>query len=265
MELVGEVNLTSHRLDDVELLRFPRLGTVSGLAHVVTTRPWNLAPHRGPQRELAIERRRALCRFLGVPFDRLTAPDQIHSHHVVRVETADVGKGRLGRDSAMRFVDGLVCDLPATPLLQLSGDCPLIMLYDSRRKALGTGHASWRGTLAGLTTQLIAAMVAEFGSRPSDLWAGLAPCAGPEAYEVGPEVRRVARRLLPEADRFFHERSGRLYFNLKLANLDQLLRGGVPSGQIELAAECSISDPRFYSHRREGTEAGRFGLLAALV
>src|ERR1044071_8887170 len=134
--------LASTRLDSGELLSFPRLASLDRLVHVITTRPWNMAPHRDAERETCIARRRRVCEYMGMPFERLTAPDQIHSHHVLRVTDDDVGRGRLGRETAMQFVDGLVCDLPDTPIIQLSGDCPMVLVYDAKRHALGTAHAS---------------------------------------------------------------------------------------------------------------------------
>src|SRR5215470_11477738 len=108
--------------EDTQLLRFHSLADRTGLVHAITTKPWNMAPHRGPQSDRALDRRRRLCQHLGLDFDRLTAPDQIHSNHVLRVEPRDVGAGRLGRDDAVPFTDGLVCSLPGVPLLQLSAD-----------------------------------------------------------------------------------------------------------------------------------------------
>lgn len=250
--------------EDTQLLRFASLADAPGLVHVVTTQPWNMAPHRGPQRELAVERRRRLCAHLGIDFERMTAADQIHSHHVVRVEARDVGAGRFGRDSAVRFVDGLVCDMPAVPLLQLSADCPLLLVFDPQRRALGTAHASWRGTVARIAEELVRAMQREFGCRPEGLRAAVCPCAGPQRYEVGEDVRRIARGLLHDADRFFPSVEGRLYFDMRAANCDQLIRSGIPTEQIDVASECTLTDPRFYSHRREGEQTGRFGLLVAL-
>jgi len=254
------------RFLNAELLRFPGLAGFERLAHAITTKPLNMAPHRHEGcRQQAIDYRRLVCEHLGLSFDRLTAPDQIHSHHVLRVTAADVGAGRVGRETAMRFVDGLVCDLADTPIIQLSGDCPILLIYDPRRHALGTAHASWRGTVAGMATQLVARLSAEFGCNPLDMHAGLAPCAGVERYEVGPEVRRIADALLPDAERFFVTRADRLFFDMKAASAAQLIRSGVPASQIEIAPECTISDPRFFSHRREGPSTGRFGLIAGLL
>ncbi len=252
-------------LDDTTLLRFRSLAEQPGLVHAITTAPWNMAPHRGPQADLAVERRRRVCEHLGLDFERLTAPDQIHSPHVLRVDEHDVGRGRFGRDSAIPFVDGLVCNLAKTPLLQLSADCPLMLIFDPRHNAIGTAHASWRGTVAGIATRLVEMMRREFGSRPGELLAGLAPCAGPQRYEVGDDVRRIAHTMLTGAERFFPKPGAKHCFDMRAANADQLIRAGLDPDHIETADACTISDTRFYSHRREGAQTGRFALIAAVV
>lgn len=257
------VQLFSEPFEDAALLRFPALSRVDGLVHAVTTQPWNMAPHRGPHAAQAIERRRRICEHLGVPFQRLTAAEQIHSHHVVRVRPSDVGAGRMRRDDAVRFVDGLVCDLAQTPLLQLSADCPLLLVVDPPHRALGVAHASWRGTVSRIAEHLVALMQREFASRPDALRAGICPCAGASCYEVGEEVARIARNLLPDADQFLPRLGGKYAFDLRAANAAQLQRAGVPAAHIEVAGECTITDPRFFSHRREGAQTGRFALIAA--
>lgn len=258
------VELSATPCEAAQLLTFPHLSAVDGFVHAVTTKPWNLAPHRGPEADRAVERRRALCARLGLPFDRLTAPDQIHSGHVLRVQPSDAGAGRFGRDDAVRFVDGLVTDLPGLPLLQLSADCPLVVVVDGARRAFGTAHASWRGTVAGITRTLVRRMRAEFGSDPGALAAAICPCAGPDRYEIGGDVQRIARTMLPEVDGVFPMNDrGRTCFDLRRANVAQLVAEGVRAEQIAIAEPCTMSDPRFYSHRREGAATGRFGLIAA--
>ncbi len=260
-----ELLITS--LENTQLLKFGSLAQQSGLVHAITTKPWNMAPHRGPEANHAIDRRRKVCQHLGLDFEKLTAPDQIHSHHVLRVEPQDVGRGKLGRDSAVPFVDGLICNIPGVPLLQLSADCPLLLLYDPHRRAIGTAHASWRGTVARIAEHLVAAMQRDFQSNPNDLLAAIAPCAGPARYEIGEDVRRIANSLLPDAERFFPNAadSNKRCFDLRAANVDQLRRAGLNPANIEVADACTISDDRFYSHRREGHAAGRFALIAAIA
>lgn len=252
--------------ENTELLRIPSLAEIDGFAHAITTRPWNMAPHHGPDRGLAVERRRSVCRHLGLSFDRLTAPEQIHSGHVVVVTEADEGAGRWGRADAVRFVDGLVCDRPGVPIIQHSADCPMIVVVDVERRALATAHASWRGTVARIAETLVALLARTAESSPASFQAALCPCAGPGRYEVGDDVRRIASVMLDGAERFFPVgASGRLFFDLRAANVAQLVAAGVPIENISVADRCTMSDERFYSHRRDGPDTGRFALLAGFL
>jgi YfiH family protein len=234
------------------------------LVHAVTTRPHNLAPHRGTDRGPAIENRRRLCAALGLEFDRLTAASQIHGPDVLSVDEADIGRGREGRHTAVPFVDGLITDRPGVPLLSMSADCPTLLAYDPVHRAVGVAHASWRGTLGGIVANLVAQMRRCFNSRPTDVIAGIGPSAGPCCYEVKDDVRRVAATRLEDVDRLIPSRGGRFFLDLWATLESQLLHAGVPHAHIEQAHLCTMCDQRFYSHRRDGAGTGRFGLLCAL-
>ena len=246
------------------LLRFERLAASDGLVHAVASRPHNYAPHRGTERDRARDARRALCEKLGLSFERLTAPAQVMGAEVLPILPDDVGRGRDGRDAAIPFVDGLVCDIPGVPLMLLSADCPLIAVYDPDRPAVGAVHASWQGTLAGGAGNLIRQMQRVFGSDPAQLSAAIAPSAGPCCYEVGPEVRRLAETRWAEPDRFVFERGSRHVLDLWAANRAQLIEAGLQADSIECAGPCTICDDRFWSHRRQGADAGRTALILAL-
>jgi polyphenol oxidase len=257
--------MISQTVGELTLLRFDTLADQPGLAHAVTTRPQNYAPHRGEGREQAIRWRHEVCDLLGAPFESLTSPEQVHGAEVLAVEPFDVGRGRDGRQGAVQFVDGLITDRPGVPLIILSADCPLICAYDPDRPAAGAVHASWRGTVAGASENLIRQMVRSYGSDSGRLKTAISPSAGPCCYEVGQHVRRVARTRLVEADSCFVERDGRVFFDLWTANRRQLLASGVRAENIEVAGACSICDHRFWSHRRDGDNAGRFALFISLV
>ncbi|MFQ5422496.1 MAG: polyphenol oxidase family protein [Phycisphaerae bacterium] len=259
----GRDALTSEEFFDTALLRFPALDALGSFSHAITTRPWNMAPHRGPDAERAVERRRRVCDHLGFAFERLTAPEQIHGGLVIPVASSDVGAGRFGREGAVRFVDGLVCDRPGVPVLQLSADCPLIVAVDPEGRAFGVAHASWRGTVARIAEALVGQMVDAFDTHPDGLLVAICPCAGPDRYEVGDDLRRVACAALRGAERYFPRgSSGRCCFDLRAANVDQLLGAGVRKERIHVAEACTIGDERFYSHRREGERTGRFAVIA---
>ncbi|HSW45062.1 MAG TPA: polyphenol oxidase family protein [Phycisphaerae bacterium] len=250
--------------NDITLSMFERLSREGGFVHALAGKPRNYAPHRGVGREWAMKARGRVCEILGLPLECLTAPAQVMAGEVIRVEPQDVGRGRDGRGSAIPFVDGLICDTPGVPLVLLSADCPLICVYDPDRPAIGAVHAGWQGTVAGAVENLIVQMRRCFSSRPERVLAGISPAAGPCCYEIGDEVRRIAAGRLPNADDVVAVRNGRLTFDMWAANRNQLLRSGLDPENIELAGICSICDERFWSHRRDGADAGRTALFVAL-
>lgn len=252
------------QLGDVKILQFERLAREPGLVHGFVSKPANYAPHRGAGSDGAMAARGRLCEALGLPFDSLTSPAQIQGAEVVPLELGDIGGGRDGRGSAIPFVDGLITDRPSVPLILMSADCPLICAYDPDRPALGAAHAGWQGTFAGIAAHMVRLMQREYGSRPERLRVGIAPSAGPCCYEVGPEVRRIARTRMPDADACFAERGGRLLLDLWRANTLHLIAAGVSPDHIETPGLCTICNPQFWSHRRDGATAGRSALIVAL-
>lgn len=248
----------------VSWLEFDSFSTHRDLVHAVTLRPRNYAPHRGPNQDQAVRWRKELCEKLNVPFARLTAPSQVHGGDVLEVWDEDIGRGREGRDGAVPWVDGLITDRADVPMLHLSADCPIICVFDPDRPAVGAVHASWRGTMAQAAGNLVAQMNRVYGSKADRLLAAIGPSAGPDRYEVGRDVYRIGQTRLPDPDACLKQHGDRWLLNLWEANRQQLVQAGVPDSQIEIAGICSMSDERFWSHRRDGSETGRFAVLLAL-
>jgi YfiH family protein len=249
---------------ELTLLQFENLSRDPVVAHALTTRPHNYAPHRGPDRDRAVYWRKRVCEALGLPFEKLTSPEQVHGADVLAIADEDVGCGRDGREGAVRFVDGLITDRPGVPTIHQSADCPLVCVYDRDRPAVGCIHASWRGTVAGAATNLVRQMERSFESVASRLLAAVSPSAGPCCYEVGPHVGRIVQARFGDADPPLVYRNGRVYLDLWEANRRQLVDAGVNAASIELAGLCTICDERFWSHRRDGAGAGRTALFIGL-
>ncbi len=238
-----------------------------GLAHLVTTR-------RGPDvqqvRHDPAAAGRQIAQVLGL--EDTAYLEQVHGGDVLVCETG----GCAG------FADGLVTATKGLALLGKSADCPIILMADRRGHAIGFAHASWRATVAGITTTVVRRMAA-LGCDPGDLVACICPSAGPCCYEVGEEVRAAALgRLGPHAMSFFRlasrrrsSRGGsttavccahhRHHLDLWRANACALTRAGLRARSIHVAGICTICcDDFFPSHRREGDAAGRFAAVIAL-
>jgi len=156
--------------------------------------------------------------------------------------------------------DALCTDQPGLVLVGKSADCPLILIAEKEGKAVGFAHASWRSTVAGVTSNLIKGMTRDLGCLPQNLVACICPSAGPECYEVGPEVRDQAMSQLGSHARTFFVAHGDKYlFNLWQANTHTLQQCGLPPDSIHCADVCTLChNDLFPSYRKEGAQAGRF-------
>lgn len=153
--------------------------------------------------------------------------------------------------------DAAVTSTPGTVLAILTADClPVIFAADDVSE-VGVAHAGWRGLAAGVLENTVAAMLA----APGRLLAWLGPAAGPQAYEVGEEVRDAFLAQDPRAaGAFAATRPGHWRVDLYALARKRLADAGVT--RVHGGGLCTITDPqRFYSHRRDR----RTGRMATLV
>jgi YfiH family protein len=126
-------------------------------------------------------------------------------------------------------------------------------------------HSGWRGAVLAAPRAAVAALAAEFGSRPADLIAAIGPSIGPCCYEVGDEVVDAVWATFGRAESLLSSRSdGRRHFDLWAANLRWLQEAGVRRVEVaELCTACRTDE--FYSHRVERGRTGHFGAVMGLV
>ena len=93
--------------------------------------------------------------------------------------------------------------------------------------------------------------------------AWLGPAAGPQAYEIGAEVREAFITSDPDAAAAFAAtRPGHWRVDLYALARRRLQAAGIAADAIHGGGLCTISDPqRFYSHRRDQ----RTGRMATVV
>lgn len=124
------------------------------------------------------------------------------------------------------LADALFTQSKNVALLLPIADCIGVVVYDPVRQALGLAHLGRHNLLQSGGTGIVAYMVDEFGSRPTDLQFWLSPAAGRENY--------------PLYD--FDNRS------LQEVALEQLLAAGVSSEQVVIDGRDTTSDQSLFSH-----------------
>lgn len=175
---------------------------------------------------------------------------QVHGAVVKRIYAAN----RILEES-----DGMITNERGIVLCTLLADCCGVLLYDKRNHAIGAIHSGWRGTHQGISIVAVEAMQKEFGTRPEELKAYLSPCASGEKYEVKNDVAELFDTGITQLD------ETRFLFDNRICIRHQLIEdAGLLPSNITSSRECSITDTRFHSFRRDGKNSGRIAAFIGL-
>jgi polyphenol oxidase len=179
--------------------------------------------------------------------------------------------------------DALITQEQGITLALSFADCVPIVFYDPTQHVISMAHGGWRGSARGIVMATIEAMHAQFNCQPQDLYVGIGPAIGECCYEVSEDVRKLfmgitdftemptaqhLREAVGESAAFSEQQVAdrtSLRLNLQATNRKQLLMAGVPAEQVEVMEICtSCNTDRFFSHRAEHGNTGRFVVAIAL-
>lgn len=268
--------MKKHIVGPIEFFTYDSFSQQEGVSCVTTTRAgglsagpyesFNLGLRCEDDRDTVTDNRAQLSLVTEAFPDLLTFGRQVHGAGVTVVTGELIGSGALEADSAIADTDGMVTDIADVPLVVLVADCAALSLYDPIKEVIGVAHAGWRGTVAGIAAVTVATMNEAFGTRPSDLIAGIGPSIGPCCYEVGGDVVDGLHDRHPDiAGRVITTDAHAAHLDLWTANLLQLTAAGVREDRIEVAGLCTMCHRDvFYSHRAENGRTGRFASLIML-
>lgn len=206
----------------------------------------NLGDHVGDVPEAVTANRALLREHLGLTVE----PSWLRQVHGREVVTAGAGGPGCEADAAMADAPGAVC-------VVMTADCLPLLVCDRAGTRVAAVHAGWRGLVDGVIERAVDAL----GVAPESLLVWLGPAIGPDAFEVGPEVRARFLAADPAAGLAFRPRpDGRWLADLFLLARQRLGRLGVE--QVYGGGDCTFSQPRrFFSYRRDGVT----GRMASLI
>jgi YfiH family protein len=203
----------------------------------------NLATHVGDDPAAVAENRRRLRAQL--PAEPLWL-NQVHGSRVVDAAGAAPG---IEADAAFSHAKRLVCVVQ-------TADCLPVLLCDEAGTAVAAAHAGWRGLAGGVIEAVVKAM----DVAPGRLMAWLGPAIGPQAFEVGAEVRETFLAHAPEAESAFAAKeNGKWLADLYRLAGQRLNALGIT--RVFGGGFCTFHEERFYSFRRDKAT----GRMASLV
>lgn len=251
---------------------FTNLSELKGIKHFISTREGgksigeteglNLGYRTIDLPETVQQNREILAEAVQIPLDKFCVPQQTHSAHVRLVTAQHKGWGAKEYATGFEDTDALITQAPDICLTMLSADCTLLLLYDVENRAIGAVHSGWRGTVQKIALRTLEAMQQNFGTSPTQVWVGIAPCISAQVYEVGEDVIEATKDAFGTVEKYlaYQPNTGRWHFDLRYSNTQMLQEAGVPASQIEVSPTCTYLNPHlYYSARLTQGKTGRFG------
>jgi YfiH family protein len=203
----------------------------------------NLGLSSGDRAE-AVQRNRAIVRA-ALPAD----PRYMRQVHGIDIAAIDT----LAPDAPIT-ADGAVAGSRGHVAAVLTADCMPLLLADRAGTRVAAVHAGWRGMAAGVIESAVDAMRIDAGA----ILAWMGPTIGPDAFEVGPEVREAFVRRDARAEEAFRAHTPGKY----MADLYRLARQRLEARGVRAVfggGFCTYRErERFFSYRRVH-KSGRMG------
>jgi YfiH family protein len=232
---------------NVKALQTTRQGGISAAPYDML----NLGLHVGDDPVRVNRNRQLLAPFMP------SEPVWLEQTHGTVVANADAAACRVQADACIARQRGSVC-------VVMTADCLPVLLCDEDGTVVGAVHAGWKGLAAGV----IEATVKEMGVDPHKLLAWFGPAIGPEAFEVGEDVRaafmahdaQAAAAFKPTPSPLMGEGGGegeKYHADIYLLARQRLDALGVT--RVFGGNYCTYHQKdRFFSYRRDGV-TGRMG------
>ncbi|KRW62826.1 peptidoglycan editing factor PgeF [Pseudomonas sp. TTU2014-080ASC] len=220
--------------------------TRSGGVSVAPYEGLNLGDHVGDDPVSVRKNRERLLSMLGCKPAWL---QQVHGTQVVEANPWQVDEA----DASWSATAGIACTV-------MTADCLPVLFCDRAGTRVAAAHAGWRGLAGGVLEATLDALAV-----PAEnvlVWLG--PAIGPEAFEVGAEVRDAFVAQHEQAQAAFAPSHNTGKF---MADIYQLARIRLAACGVEAVyggGLCTFNDPRFYSYRRSA-QTGRFASLIWLA
>lgn len=207
----------------------------------------NMATHVGDEQSTVLKNRTLLVKQTKLPQMPLFL-DQVHSTQVITLPTS---QQKPTADAVYTNQANQICAV-------MTADCLPVLFTSRYGNEVAAAHAGWRG----LSNGILEKTVQYFQCDPNDIMVWLGPAIGPNAFQVGTEVKEIFLAHDANAEQAFRpdEREhGKYFANLYLLATQRLLQCGIIS--ISGGHFCTFSEQQFFSYRRDNVTGRMVSLI----
>lgn len=164
------------------------------------------------------------------------------------------------KSGCLETADGAFTTQANVVCVTMTADCLPVLLCDQAGTIVAAVHAGWRGLCDGV----IETAIAKMPTQPDSILAWLGPAIGPDAFEVGGEVRaqfmekdaQAISAFKPHGYKWLCDIYAIAKQRLNSVGVTQIYGGGINE------SFCTYSDAeRFFSYRRDNVT----GRMASLI
>lgn len=227
----------------------------------------NLSATMGDDDANVLANTRIWLNGLGIDTADMVMVNQTHTTNILRVDESYAGECIRADLSRTKDIDGIVTNVKGLALTSSHADCVPLYFYDPLNEAIGIAHSGWRGTVGELARKMVERMSQEFGSDPPEIHTRIGPCISQKYFACDRDVidEIDAMSIDCGAEYYFDEDEGKYHASLAGINRRVMLAAGVRPEHIDMADECTYSNPeKYYSHRRDGRLRGGHKAILAM-
>ena len=215
----------------------------------------NLGYATKDDRASVAENEKLVAAAMSIQAEAIRWVHQVHGVDARHAESlpvnAPLGATTIPGDAIVSHTPGLVCGIKIA-------DCMPVLFATRDGSAVGAAHAGWRGLSGGVLENTVAAL----GTAPSKIVAWMGPCIGPNAFEVGEDVRDAFIKQDARAAAHFSPRSTPGKFLCDMYSIARLRLTAMGVDEVTGGDYCTFHQRElFFSHRRNPLT----GRMAAFV
>lgn len=196
----------------------------------------NLGAHCGDSIDDVEENRRRLFAAAKMPSKPVWL-EQVHGNDVLRLT---------GEPYAVKRADASWSNTPGIVCAVMTADCLPVLFCNKAGSEVAAAHAGWRGLCDGV----LEATIANFKDHPNNIMAWLGPAIGPQAFEVGNDVRDAFLAKDSQAAHAFRPVGEKYFADIYQLARQRLMHAGIT--QIYGGDRCTFTEHRdFFSYRRD--------------
>ena len=256
-------NIVYQNKDGIEYIQFKKLLEYPEITHCYTMKSNNQLNFQIRDRDFFNQSCNKIYKCLELKNPLVVRPYQTHTDNVKVVRNIE----------KLEDTDGIITNKKEIALITTSADCISLLLYDPVKKAIGSIHSGWKGTLKGIIVKAIEKMKNEYKSNPEDIICCICPSIRQCCFEVDEDVKDLfynKYKELKNIDEIIKlgdkkEDKQKYYIDTVKINIELLKNIGLKEENIIDSNICTMCHSKeFHSYRTDGKDFGVNGAIIAI-